>query len=87
MFAGVPEGTQVQLDVRSLHYKQYHLTGSFGTAPIYMRKALELLLAKKVNFMPVISACFSFDQVGEAVGYMQSYQGLKSMVIFPRAGG
>lgn len=87
MFAGVPEGTHLQLDVRSLHYKQYYLTGSFGTAPVYMRKALELLERKDIDYSQVISARYSFEQVGDAVTHMKNYEGLKSVVIFPGAGG
>ncbi|MDD5367919.1 MAG: alcohol dehydrogenase catalytic domain-containing protein [Anaerolineaceae bacterium] len=87
MFAGVPEGTQMQLDVRKVHYQQYHLTGSFGTSPIHMRKAFEMLQAEKVDFSPILSARFPFTDVADAVHYMQNYEGLKAMVTFSQLGG
>ncbi|HVN53162.1 MAG TPA: zinc-binding dehydrogenase [Anaerolineaceae bacterium] len=87
MFAGVPHGTKIPLDVRKVHYKQYRLTGSFGTAPVYMRRAIDLLHTGGVDFSPVISARFPFDQVADAIRYMQDYVGLKSMVLFPQSGG
>jgi L-iditol 2-dehydrogenase len=81
-FAGVPEGTSIQLDVRKLHYQQFHLTGSSGLAPKNMEKALELLQSSTIDFSRVISARFPFPQVAEAVAYMEKRIGLKSMVTF-----
>ncbi|MEA4909702.1 MAG: alcohol dehydrogenase catalytic domain-containing protein [Chloroflexi bacterium] len=83
MFAGVPEDTLVQFDVRKIHYQQFHLTGSFGTAPAYMRQALELLQAKQVDFSPIISARFPFSRAADAIGHMRNYDGLKAVVLFP----
>jgi L-iditol 2-dehydrogenase len=81
-FAGVPEGTFIQLDVRRIHYKQYNLTGSSGLGPLNMKKALELMSARKVDFSKVISARFTFPHVAEAVDYMIKRVGLKAMVNF-----
>lgn len=81
-FAGVPEGTHIQLDVRKVHYQQYNLTGSSGLGPIHMKKALELMQSSKVDFSKVISARFPFPQVEEAVAYVEKRLGLKAMVTF-----
>lgn len=81
-FAGVPEGTLLDLDVRKLHYQQYSLTGSFGTSPRHMDRALQLLQIPGVNFASVISACYPFAQVDEAVAYVERQVGLKAMVTF-----
>ena len=81
-FAGVPDGTQLPLDVRRLHYQQYYLTGSSGTTPEYMARALQLLQEGKVDFSRVITASFPFERSGEAVAYVARQQGLKSMVTF-----
>lgn len=81
-FAGVPDGTSIQLDVRKLHYQQYNLTGSSGLGPIHMKKALELMQSRTVDFSKVISARFPFPQVAEAVDYMGKRIGLKAMVTF-----
>ncbi len=81
-FAGVPDGMHIELDVRKLHYQQYHLTGSSGLAPHNMKKALELLQSRTVDFSRVISARFPFPQVAEAVAYMEKQVGLKAMVTF-----
>ncbi len=81
-FAGVPEGTHIELDVRKLHYQQFNLTGSSGLAPLHMEKALELLQSRTVDFSKVISARFPFPQVAEAVAYTEKRVGLKAMVTF-----
>jgi len=81
-FAGVPEGTFIELDVRKLHYQQFHLTGSSGLAPDNMEEALELLQSPTVDFSRVISAHFLFPQVAEAVAYMEKRVGLKAIVTF-----
>ncbi len=82
-FAGVPEGTSIDLDVRKVHYQQYYLTGSFGTGPEQMTRALDLMQTSGVDFSKVITASFPFSQVGEAVSYVDRQLGLKAMVTFP----
>lgn len=82
MFAGVPDGSIVNLDLRKLHYKQYYLTGSSGTAPSQMKKALELMASQKVDLSPIISARFTFEQTFAAIEYVRERIGLKSVVYF-----
>jgi L-iditol 2-dehydrogenase len=81
-FAGVPDGTKIELDVRKVHYQQFFLTGSSGTTPEQMAKALELLATSRVDFSKVITARYPFAQVGDAVDYAERQLGLKSMVVF-----
>jgi L-iditol 2-dehydrogenase len=81
-FAGVPEGTVINLDVRKIHYQQYYLTGSSGVTPAHMQKALELLQARKADFAKVITASFPFARAAEAVAYAANLTGLKAVVTF-----
>ncbi len=81
-FAGVPDGTTIPLDVRQLHYKQIFLTGSFGTSPDHMVKALQLLAYQKVSGSAIVTACFPFSKVQEAVDYAAERHGLKAVVTF-----
>ena len=81
-FAGVPEGTKVELDVRKLHYKQYYLTGSSGLAPEHLARALELLSTQRVDFSALVTAKFAFDDVEKAIAYTAGRQGLKAVVTF-----
>ncbi len=81
-FAGVPDGTTIPLDLRKLHYNQIHLTGSFGTAPEHMVKALHLLDHQKVPAGAIVTACYPFSQIQEAVDVALQRQGLKIVVTF-----
>jgi len=85
-FAGVPEGTKIELDVRKLHYKQYYLTGSSGLAPEHFARALELLSSRRVDFGSLVTARFPFDDVEKAVAYAAGRQGLKAVVTFEKTG-
>ena len=82
VFAGVPEGTTLPLDLRRLHYQQLHLTGSFGVGPTHMARALRLLTNGQVNGAPLITGRFPFERTPEAVAYAAGQVGLKAVVIF-----
>ncbi len=81
-FAGVPKGTTVDLDMRTLHYQQIHLTGSFGTTPEYMAKALNLFVSDRVPIAPLVTGRFQFDAVVDAIAYAAEREGLKAVVLF-----
>ena len=81
-FAGVPEGTSIPLDIARLHYKQYFLTGSFGTSPAHMARALSLLANHKVDASAIISAQYPFSQMDAAVEYAMGWNGLKVVITF-----
>jgi len=82
VFAGVPEGTSLPLDLRRLHYEQLHLTGSFGVGPTHIARALRLLTNGQVNGAPLITGRFPFERTPEAVAYAAGQVGLKAVVIF-----
>lgn len=81
-FAGVPHGTVLNLDVRELHYKQIHLTGSFGISPTNAEKAIHLIHTGRITWEPIITARFPFEQSAEAVQYAAQRTGLKPVVVF-----
>jgi threonine dehydrogenase-like Zn-dependent dehydrogenase len=81
-FAGVPEGTSVPLDLRQVHYRQIHITGSFGVGPYHMAQALRLLASGQVDASPLITATFTFDEALEAIVYAMNRTGLKAVVTF-----
>ena len=81
-FAGVPQGTTVQLDLCQLHYQQIHLTGSFGLGPSHLAHALALLADGQVDAAPLVTASFPFAETAEAVAYAMNHTGLKAVVVF-----
>jgi L-iditol 2-dehydrogenase len=81
-FAGVPQGTTLLLDLRRLHYEQWHLTGSFGVGPGHVEKALHLLNGGQVNAAPLVTMTFPFRDTAQAIAYSMDYRGLKAVVLF-----
>lgn len=81
-FAGVPEGTNLSLDLRRLHYEQWCLTGSFGVGPVHVAQALRLLSEGQVNAAPLVTATFPFEEAADALAYAMSLAGLKAVVVF-----
>ncbi len=82
VFAGVPKGTTIPLDLHRLHYQQLHLTGSFGVGPYHVAQALRLLVSGQVDFAPLVTATFPFAKAPEAVAYAMNQVGLKAVVVF-----
>jgi L-iditol 2-dehydrogenase len=81
-FAGVPKGTEIKLDLRRLHYQQFHLTGSFGVGPEHLAQALHLIQSGLVDTGPLITGRFAFAEAPDAVAYAANRTGLKAMVLF-----
>jgi threonine dehydrogenase-like Zn-dependent dehydrogenase len=81
-FAGVSDGTTIDLDIRKLHYKQFVLTGSFGVAPHHLYKAMELFKSGRIDVGSVLTASFPFGEADEAIAYVRDRIGLKATVTF-----
>ena len=82
IFAGVPKGTTIPLDLRQVHYGQIRITGSFGVGPYHVAQALRLLASGRVDFAPLVTATFPFAEAAEAVAYAMNLVGLKAVVVF-----
>ena len=82
IFAGVPEGTTIPLDLRQVHYGQIRITGSFGVGPYHVAQALRLLTSGQVDLAPIVTATFSFEESPEAIAYAMNQVGLKAVVLF-----
>lgn len=81
-FAGTPIGSEINLDIRDLHYKQYFLTGSFGVSPFYTEKAIHLIHSGHIQWNPIVTARFPFEKVSDAIEYASRKTGLKPVVLF-----
>ena len=82
IFAGVPEGTTIPLDLRQVHYGQIRITGSFGVGPYHVAQALRLLASRQMDFAPLVTATFPFEEAPEAIAYAMNQVGLKAVVVF-----
>ncbi len=82
VFAGVPHGTRLALDLRRIHYQELHLTGSFGVGPEHMAEALHLMQTGILDATPLITGRFAFENAPEALAYAARRDGLKALVEF-----
>jgi len=82
VFAGMPEGSSLSVDLRRLHYQQWRLTGSFGAAPQHLRQALHFLCCGQVNVVPLITGRFPFAEAPSAVEHAARQMGMKAVVLF-----
>jgi L-iditol 2-dehydrogenase len=82
VFAGVPEGTTISLDLRQVHYGQIRITGSFGVGPAHVAQALPLLAQGQVDAAPLVTATFPFEESPQALTYAMDRTGLKAVVLF-----
>lgn len=82
VFAGVPKGTTIPLDLRQVHYGQIRITGSFGVGPRHVAQALRLLASGRVNAAPLVTATFPFEETPEALAYAMNQVGLKTVIVF-----
>jgi len=82
VFAGVPEGTTIPLDLRVVHYGQIRITGSFGVGLYHVAQALRLLASGQVDTASLVTATFPFEETLEALAYAMNRVGLKVVVVF-----
>ncbi|HEY68510.1 MAG TPA: alcohol dehydrogenase catalytic domain-containing protein [Thermoflexia bacterium] len=87
VFAGMPQGTTISLDLRQVHYGQVRITGSFGVGLVHVAQALRLLVSGRVDVAPLVTATFPFEDAPEAVAYAMERTGLKAVVIFEEGEG
>jgi L-iditol 2-dehydrogenase len=81
LFAGMPTGAILPLDMNRIHYDELVLTGSFGFGPQDFQKALEFIATEKVNVTRLIT---SFVPLSGSVGALEKlarHEGLKTIVL------
>jgi len=85
LFGGLPKGTRpLSFPSNTIHYKECFVTGSHGSVPRQHEIAVKLLAKGMVSVAPLITHRFPLEDINEAFGVMESYQGMK-IVIDPQA--
>jgi len=79
VFAGMPSGTSIRLDIHALHYKEQRVLGTFGLAPRHFRRALEALGSRDVDVRSIITRRIPLDKVQEALEGALRYEGVKTV--------
>jgi L-iditol 2-dehydrogenase len=81
LFAGMPAGSSLPVDMNRIHYDEVLLTGSFGFGPQDFRKAVELISNGKLDVMRLVTASVPLEETLGAMEKLAHQQGLKTIVL------
>lgn len=77
-FGGLMKGQEtINFNSNSVHYKQVYVTGTTGSNIMQYRRAMELIISRRINISSLISAKYSLDQAHEAFRRASSKKDLK----------
>ena len=85
LFAGMPAGSSLPVDMNRIHYDEVLLTGSFGFGPQDFRKAVELISSGKLDVMRLVTASVPLEETLGAMEKLAHQQGLKTIVLCNRS--
>ncbi len=80
LFAGMPAGATLAVDMNRIHYDEVLLTGSFGFGPDEFRSAVDLIVSEKLNVMRLVTASVPLAQTVSALEKLGRQEGLKTIV-------
>ncbi len=81
LFGGCPPGESVKFDTELIHYAELTLKGSFHHTPYYIKKALDLIVQRKIKADFLITQELPLNKISEALEMMVNHQGIKTAVI------
>lgn len=81
VFAGMPSGTSIPVDLYALHYKEQRILGTFGLAPHHFKWALEALGKRDIDVSGIITRKVSLNGVRDAMEASTHYEGIKTVVV------
>lgn len=80
-FGGLPQSAKkINLLSNIIHYKEAYITGSHGSTPKQHKKALKLIIDKKINLEPLITHKFPLEKIKDAFALASSSKGIKVIV-------
>lgn len=81
IFSGPRQGNYEELiSLRSIHYREQTITGSYGCSSLQNRKAAELLTAGKIGADWIITKRTLLSGIQEALSHSSKRRGLKLVV-------
>ena len=81
LFAGMPAGSTLPVEINRIHYDEVLLTGSFGFGPNDFRKAVELISSGKLDVMRLVTASVPLEATIDAMEKLVHQQGVKTIVL------
>lgn len=83
LFAGAPAGTRFSIDTRRLHYEELTVKGVYHHTPLYVEKALNLLLYGAINTKAMVTHEMPLRNVADALKMMENGEAIKVAIIPP----
>jgi L-iditol 2-dehydrogenase len=87
LFAGMPAGSTLTVDMNRIHYDETMLTGSFGFGPNDFRAAVDLLATGKLDVQRLVTSQVPLSEVTSALEKLARQEGLKTIVQCTSPGG
>jgi len=87
LFAGMPAGSTLAVDMNRIHYDEVVLTGSFGFGPEEFRSAVDLITARRLNVAGLVTSSVPLDETRQAIEKMSRHEGIKTIVLCSSGGG
>lgn len=81
LFGGCKPGDKVCFDTKPIHYSQLTLRGVFHHTPYYVKKAYDLIAAKKLNLAPLITEKMPLNEIPTALEKIINGEGIKIAII------
>jgi L-iditol 2-dehydrogenase len=81
LFAGMPAGSTLPLDMNRIHYDEIVLTGSFGFGPQDFKKALDLIATRKIDVARLVTSSVPLSDTISALEKLARQEGLKTIVL------
>jgi len=80
LFAGMPAGSSLAVEMNRIHYDEVMLTGSFGFGPPDFAKAVELISGGKLDVLSLVTASVPLEETLSAMDKLAHQQGVKTIV-------
>jgi L-iditol 2-dehydrogenase len=77
-----PDNYQEPFDIRSVHYREWTVTGSYGCSSRHDKRAVELLLSGSLNLDWLITLRAPLERIQEAFNHARERKGMKSLIKF-----
>jgi L-iditol 2-dehydrogenase len=81
VFAGMPSGDLMSMDLHRVHYEEVKLVGTFGSGPADFQRAAGLIADGGVDVSPYITARAPLDGAIAAFDRALAYEGIKTVVL------
>jgi L-iditol 2-dehydrogenase len=81
LFAGMPAGSKLDVDMNRIHYDEVVLTGSFGFGPRDFQTAVEMISTGSLDTGRLITSFVPLDETKGAIEKLGRQEGLKTVVL------